>query len=264
MEDYVKETLIASPYPFWLTTVIFVIIMGIIQFIISYFTIKGKYKAMIEEIHNLSYNQEKGKNLATKEDIEEITRTVESIRNEISIQKQRETEYLYKRNECFLEFLNCLDELDLYKMKISRISNTLGVPNISYQYLCDLENYILRLSKQYRLLIVYNPNKKSEEHLLNIYNTTNKLSNFLYNIIFRFYNENILFTDAINSFPKGNQNAKIKMKKSKEKARKIIEEYNKDRDELYKKYREVVDEYNLYLGIFFDAKLHLRADFPTE
>lgn len=264
MEDYVKETLIASPYPFWLTTVIFVIIMGIIQFIISYFTIKGKYKAMIEEIHNLSYNQEKGKNLATKEDIEEITKTVESIRNEISVQKQRETEYLYKRNECFIEFLNCLDELNLYKIKISRISNTLGTPNISYQYLRDLENYILRLSKQYRLLVIYNPNKKSEEHLVNTYNAANELSSFLYSIIFRFYNENILFTNLVNSVQKGNQNAKIKMEESKEQARKIVEEYNKDSGELYKKYKEAVDEYNMYLKIFFDARLHLRIDFPIE
>ena len=57
MEDYIKKILIASPYPFWLITVILVIIMGIIDFIISYFTIKGIYKAMVEEIHNLSYNQ---------------------------------------------------------------------------------------------------------------------------------------------------------------------------------------------------------------
>lgn len=230
----------------------------------GYFKQKGKNLAIKDDARDIAYEQEKGKQLATKDDLKEITNTVESIKSEISVQKQRETEYLYKQNECFLEFLNCLDELNLYKMKISRISNTLGVPNISYQYLCDLENYILRLSKQYRLLIVYNPNKKSEEHLLNIYNTSNELSNFLYNIIFRFYNENILFTNAINSFQKGNQNAKIKMEESKERTRKIIEEYNKDSDGLYKKYREVVDEYNLYLGIFFEEKLHLRADFPTE
>lgn len=230
----------------------------------SYVKRKGKHVADKEDSREIAYEQEKGKQLATKDDLKEITNTVESIKSEISVQKQRETEYLYKRNECFIEFLNCLDELNLYKIKISRISNTLGTPNISYQYLCDLENYILKLSKQYRLLVIYNPNKKSEKLLLNIYNVSNEFSELLYKIIFRFYNENISFTNAINSSQKGNQNAKIKMEESKEQARKIIEEYNKDSGELYKKYKEAVDEYNLYLGIFFDAKLHLKTDFPTE
>lgn len=230
----------------------------------GYFKQKGKNLATKEDARDIAYEQEKGKQLATKDDLKEITNTVESIKSEISVQKQRETEYLYKRNECFIEFLNCLDELDLYRMKISRISNTLGTPDISYQYLCDLENYILRLSKQYRLLIIYNPNKKSEEHLLNIYNTSNQFSNFLYSIIFRFYNENILFTNLTNIAQKENQDTKTKIEKSKAQARKIIEEYNKDSKELCEKYRESVDEYNLYLGIFFDAKLHLKTDFPTE
>lgn len=230
----------------------------------GYFKQKGKNIAIKGDARGISYEGEKGKNLATKEDIKEITNTVESIKTEISVQKQRETEYLYKRNECLIEFLNCLDELDIYRMKVFRISNTLQTPDISYQYLCDLENYILKLSKQYRLLIVYNPNKKSEDLLLNIYNASNDFSNLLYSTIFRFYNENVLFTNLVNSAQKGNQDTKTEIEKSKERAKKIIEEYNRDSTELYKKYIEAVREYNIYLKIFFDAKLHLKTDFQTK
>jgi molecular chaperone DnaK (HSP70) len=231
--------------PYWLQLTIFAVIAGLMQYIVSYF-------------------KEKGKNLATKEDIKEITNTVESIKTEISVQKQRETEYLYKRNESLIEFLNCLDELDIYRMKVFRMSNTLQAPDISYQYLCDLENYILKLSKQYRLLIVYNPNKKSEDLLLNIYNASNDFSNLLYSTIFRFYNENVSFTNLVNCAQKGNQDTKTEIEKSKERAIKIIEEYNRDSTELYKKYIEAVRKYNIYLKLFFDAKLHLKTDFPTK
>ena len=60
MEDYIKDTLITSPYPFWLTVLIFALVTGLVQCIVFYF-------------------KEKGKNLATKEDIGDITKEIKSI-----------------------------------------------------------------------------------------------------------------------------------------------------------------------------------------
>ena len=60
MEDYIKETLIASPYPFWLTVLIFALVTGLVQCIVFYF-------------------KEKGKNLATKHDIKDITDSIKSV-----------------------------------------------------------------------------------------------------------------------------------------------------------------------------------------
>ena len=57
MEGYIKETLIASPYPFWLTVLIFALVTGLVQCIVFYF-------------------KEKGKNLATKQDIKDITDSI--------------------------------------------------------------------------------------------------------------------------------------------------------------------------------------------
>ena len=80
MEDYIKETLIASPYPFWLTVLIFALVTGLVQCIVFYF-------------------KEKGKNLATKEDIAGITKEIESVkasynesleRHKIELQKEFE------------------------------------------------------------------------------------------------------------------------------------------------------------------------------
>lgn len=62
MEDYVKETLIASPYPFWFTIILFAIIMALINGVVSYVI-------------------EKCKGYATKKDIVGITDKIESVKD---------------------------------------------------------------------------------------------------------------------------------------------------------------------------------------
>lgn len=246
----------------WIGLTLQILLLGIFLIWEGYNKKKGENLAMKEDSREINYEGEKGKNLATKEDIAQITKEIESVRNEISAQKQRETEYLYKRNECFVNYLSRLDELDLYRMKIFRISNTLGKPDISYQYLCDLENYILQLSKEFRLLIIYNPNKEAEEELYRIYNISNKLSNFLYDIIFRFYNVNITYTKLIQSPPKSDLHKKTV--ETEEEAKRIIKEYNDKITDLHKDYLEAIDGFNIYLEYFFSQKLHLKIDFKPN
>lgn len=62
MEEHITKTLIESPYPFWLTILLFSVISGGIQLIISFL-------------------RERGKNLATKKDISDITDKIESVKD---------------------------------------------------------------------------------------------------------------------------------------------------------------------------------------
>lgn len=62
MEGEITKTLIESPYPFWITIILFAVISGLIQCIISFFI-------------------ERGKNLATKKDISNITNKIESVKD---------------------------------------------------------------------------------------------------------------------------------------------------------------------------------------
>lgn len=247
----------------WIGLTLEILLLGIFLIWEGYNKKKGENLAMKEDSRDINYEGEKGKNLATKEDIAQITKEIELVKNEISVQKQRETEYLYKRNECFVNYLNCLDELDLYRMKISRISNTLGNPDVSDKYLCDLENYILQRSKLFRLLIVYNPNKEAEEELYRIDNISNKLSNFLYDIVFRFHSVNITYSYLIQN-PIKSDSYKEKIVDTKEKAKKIFEEYNDKITDLQKDNLEAVNGFNVYLEYFFAHKLHLRTDFKPN
>ena len=52
-----------------------------------------------------SYRSEKGKNLATKEDIKEITANIETVKNEISFEKQRNHDFIKERERRFLNIL---------------------------------------------------------------------------------------------------------------------------------------------------------------
>ncbi len=64
-----------------------------------------------------SYRSEKGKNLSTKEDIEEITNKIESIKNEVSFSKQREHDYLLERKQYVVSFLETASEFSLNTAK---------------------------------------------------------------------------------------------------------------------------------------------------
>lgn len=68
-----------------------------------------------------SYESEKGKNLATKEDIEDITSKIESVKNEISFEVQRNHEFIKEREKRLLNILfhaetiaNCVNRLYVY------------------------------------------------------------------------------------------------------------------------------------------------------
>ena len=56
-----------------------------------------------------SYELEKGKNIATKEDIEAITEKIETVKNEISYEKQRNHEFVKEREKRLLNILFCAE-----------------------------------------------------------------------------------------------------------------------------------------------------------
>lgn len=78
MEEHITKTLIESPYPFWLTILLFSVISGGIQLIISFL-------------------RERGKNLATKKDISDITDKIESVKD--SYNKALETHKIELQKE---------------------------------------------------------------------------------------------------------------------------------------------------------------------
>lgn len=67
---------------------------------------------------HLAYEAEKGKNYATKEDIEGITKQIETVKNEISYTTQRKNDYIVERKRHLFNLL-------YYAEKISNGQNSL-------------------------------------------------------------------------------------------------------------------------------------------
>lgn len=80
------------------------ILLGFEIFIILFiFYAKKKIEQGLKR--ETSYESEKGKNIATKEDIEAITEKIETVKNEISYEKQRNHEFVKEREKRLLNIL---------------------------------------------------------------------------------------------------------------------------------------------------------------
>lgn len=78
----------------------------------------GNFICLYSISRKKAYNEEKGKNLATKEDIDEITEIIESVKNEISFESQRKHTFVEQRTNRHIEILHLAEELQLYKKQL--------------------------------------------------------------------------------------------------------------------------------------------------
>lgn len=78
----------------------------------------GENNADILQNRMKEYESEKGKNLATKEDIEEITQKVEEVKTEISFSKQKRYEQLAEQERILLGILNEVSQVSQSQNKI--------------------------------------------------------------------------------------------------------------------------------------------------
>lgn len=79
---------------------------------------RAKNEATKEEAGKISYITEKGKNIATKQDIEEITKKIEVIRNEVSFENQRKHAHIEERTNRYLNILHLVEELQCQDYKL--------------------------------------------------------------------------------------------------------------------------------------------------
>lgn len=90
--------------------IILIVCINILSIIITaYFARKGHNKADKEDIRNISFESELGKNLATKQDLEGITQMVESVRNEVSFENQRKHDFINERKTVFVDILTLVE-----------------------------------------------------------------------------------------------------------------------------------------------------------
>ncbi len=80
-----------------------------------FFAQKGKDDALIDDSREISYENKKGEYLATKEDIEELTRKIEAVKNEVSFENQRKHDFINQRTNRLLNILYYTEKLNEYQ-----------------------------------------------------------------------------------------------------------------------------------------------------
>ncbi len=125
-----------------------------------------------------SYLTEKGKNLATKKDIEEITKKIETVKNEISFHSQRKHEYINDKKKAALDFLNSVSIwLDFTLRPLETIYNNPTNEKLLRNLISDLKKQGGNATTCYWNLFVYFDNENFNKIVDEFYNNCLVLHN---------------------------------------------------------------------------------------
>lgn len=95
--------------------VIIILILLFYKRLEHFFAQKGKDDALKEDSREIGYENKKGENLATKEDIEDLTRKIEAVKNEVSFENQRRHDFINQRTDRLLNILYHTEKLNEYQ-----------------------------------------------------------------------------------------------------------------------------------------------------
>lgn len=101
--------------------IIGIAIVIVLQIILTYLTKKAQNRADKEDAGRISYEQEHGKNLATKDDIDNIIKELEKVKVEVSLTEQRKHNLIEERNENLLGVIKAAERMRLMKFQLSTI-----------------------------------------------------------------------------------------------------------------------------------------------
>ena len=101
--------------------IIGIAIVIVLQIVLTYLTKKAQNRADKEDAGKISYEQEHGKNLATKDDIDNIIKELEKVKAEVSLTEQRKHNLIEKRNENLLGVIKAAERMRLMKFQLSTI-----------------------------------------------------------------------------------------------------------------------------------------------
>lgn len=134
------------------------IVLNLILIIILWF-----YQNYIKKLADIvtardeSYESEKGKNLATKEDIEELTAKMESVRSEISLEAQRRNDAIVQQEKRLLNVLYYAQSVMKEWNNVILFSKYSGNVNQMYDIVKDINNNILKLGHMTNIILAAYP-----------------------------------------------------------------------------------------------------------
>ena len=97
----------------------------------AYAVKKGENRAEIEDARRISYEEERGRNLATKEDIDTVIKELEKVKSEVSLREQRKHNLIEKRNENLLGVVAAAERIRIMRIRLASLINGRDTRNLA-------------------------------------------------------------------------------------------------------------------------------------
>lgn len=130
-----------------------IVMVGCLLWIEAFAKRKGENAADIDDNRSKYYEAEKGKNLATKEDIEQITKSIEQIKNEISYENLRKHNAIQERERRFLNVLHIAEKIQMQQALVYFSMYQVENASIMIDIIKDTNNLLVELNHEYRLIL---------------------------------------------------------------------------------------------------------------
>ena len=114
---------------------------------------KGENAADIDDNREKYYEAEKGKNLATKEDIEQITKSIEIIKNEISYENLRKHNAIQERERRFLNVLHIAESIQMQQALVFYSMYQVENAKVMTDSIKETNKLLMELNHEYRLIM---------------------------------------------------------------------------------------------------------------
>lgn len=114
----------------------------------------GENFADILQNRDKEYESEKGRNLATKEDIEEITQKIEQVKAEVSFKNQWQHDHIRKREERLLHILHLANKIMMAQNRIVIKSRNAANINNLFELIDEIDSYAVELADAGNMLLI--------------------------------------------------------------------------------------------------------------
>ena len=133
--------------------ILVIVMQACLLWMSAYSKRKGENVADIDDNREKYYEAEKGKNLATKEDVEQITKSVENIKNEISYENLRKHNAIQEREARFLNVLHIAEKIQMQQALVYISMYQVDNAAAMMSSIRETNTLIMEVNHEFRLII---------------------------------------------------------------------------------------------------------------
>ena len=225
---------------------------------------KGENAADIDDNREKYYEAEKGKNLATKEDINEITKSIEIIKNEISYENLRKHNAIQERERRFLSILQIAENIQMQQALVVYSMYQVENASVMINTIKETNKLLMELNHEYRLIITsykdLNALKNLDElvqhlrpYVIEICVTASNAASFMTN--WKSFME-MFMQNSDSSIKKTAMQQAVSNKQSLDKYRENLD--FKEQDNV----KNAISDYVVFLSKLFNVDFNINYDLP--